>query len=426
MDKKLRIAELKKIRKAGNTCGTKDIYYKDKNQTMGVFDIPLGCLIFNRHNGRIATFVKTYEKEHGSIDAETKQGKKLIAGFLWKSKEDRNKRTQKDLLQKGQLECGIVTADGVVIDGNRRFMLLEENAKKHSHPNPYFKAIILRDTLADNPKEIMCLETIYQMGVDSKVDYNPIQKYLKCRDLKCQGYSEAEIAGMMGEKSAADIEKYLSILALMDKYLKTCDCDGMYRILEVKKLEGHFVDLSNYLSRYKNERKIQGMNWSPDSPNIADMRDLYFDYMRTDFGVHEIRIIANPAKDKGFFTQDDIWESFAKVHFDTVEEVKDNEETFDEWRKNRPNTSGVDIIWARDNKFAKKVKGALKDNLRRKTRDFDDRKAKSQPLVLLQRAKKTLKNVDTSVESFRCEDVRIISHQIRKIVDDFIKKVDRG
>ena len=426
MDKKLRIAELKKIRKAGNTCGTKDIYYKDENQKMDVFDIPLNCLIFNQLNGRIATFVKTYAKEHGSINAETKQGNELIAEFLWESKKDRNKRTQKDLLQKGQLECGIVTADGVVIDGNRRFMLLKENAEKYSRPNTHFKAIILRDTLADNPKEIMCLETIYQMGVDSKVDYNPIQKYLKCRDLKREDYSATEIAGMMGEKSAADIEKYLNILALMDDYLKTWGYEDMYRILEDQKLEGHFVDLHNYLSKYRDGKGIQDINWVPEDDDIDDLKNAYFDHMRGGFVSMDLRIIANPSKGQGFFTQGEIWKDFAKDHFDKVLPIKEMEGSLDAQRKENPDAAGVDLIRARDGEFADNVEKALKENLGRRTRDLDDRNTRDAPLELLDRAKKTLNSIDPSVEGFECDEVLDISHEIRKIVEGFIKTVNKG
>ena len=424
MDKKLRIAELKKIRKAGNTCGTKDIYYKDENQKMDVFDIPLNCLIFNQLNGRIATFVKTYAKEHGSINAETKQGNELIAEFLWESKKDRNKRTQKDLLQKGQLECGIVTADGVVIDGNRRFMLLKENAEKYSRPNTHFKAIILRDTLADNSKEIMCLETIYQMGVDSKVDYNPIQKYLKCRDLKHQGYSEAEIADMMGEKNASKVEEYLNILTLMDDYLKTCGYEGMYRILEEQKLEGHFVDLHNYLSKYRDGKGV--INWVPEEDDIDDLKNAYFDYMRAGFGVHDVRIIANPSKGQGFFTQGEIWKDFAKEHFDKVLPIKEMEGSLDAQRKENPDAAGVDLIRARDGEFADNVEKALEDNVNQRKRDLDDRNKKDAPLELLERARKTLQSINSSgididAEDFKRDEFVEISQKIRKIVEGFIK-----
>jgi hypothetical protein len=37
------------------------------------------------------------------------------------------------------------------------------------------------------------------MGEDAKVDYNAIEKYLKCKDLIAYSFTEKEIGKMMGE-----------------------------------------------------------------------------------------------------------------------------------------------------------------------------------------------------------------------------------
>ena len=386
MDRALRIEKLKEIVKTKTACARKDIHYKNEKKTMDVFDIPLECLIFNQYNGRIATFVKTYEKQHSPIDATTEEGRKRIADFLWKSKENRNKITLEDLKEKGQLEYGIVTADGVVIDGNRRFMLLEENRKKHKEAVAYFKAIILEDTLESDKKEIMKLETTYQMGVDDKVDYNPIQKYLKCHDLIEQGFSEDEIAKMMSEKPS-EIKEYLSILKLMDEYLKEYGYDGMYRALETEKLEGHFVDLNNYLSRYR--RGVRGMDWVPNPEDIDELKRVYFGYMRSGSTVHEIRTIANPSRGKGIFPKRELWDCFAEKHFDIIENAG-TEKSLQEMREESPKIDVVDLISARDKKFKNKVDSKLKENRGLTERDLEDINSQNQPFELMQRAYRTL------------------------------------
>lgn len=423
MEANLRTKKLKDIRINEEPYAKKDIHYKNQNETMNVFQIPLDCLIFNQHNGRIATFVKTYEKEHGPINANTNEGEELIAKFLWDSKENRNKTTQQDLREKGQLEYGIVTSDGVVIDGNRRFMLLKKIAKDNRNPTAYFKAIILQDTLESNPKEIMRLETTYQMGVDDKVDYSPIQKYLKCHDLTAEDFTEQEISKMMGEE-VGDIKSHLSILALMDNYLETCGYEGLYRILESQKLEGHFVDLDNYQSRYTSGRKVQDMDWQPDTTDIDDLKNIYFDHMRAGYGVHDIRIIANPAKDKGFFTQQEIWENFASEHFEKVAAIKDDEKSLDKLREENSSMDSVPLILACDDDFRKKVGNDLKANLDITTRKLQDRNSQNAPLELLERAKNTLEAINPEVDTFNCPEVRDISHEIREKVEEFIRIVD--
>lgn len=87
---------------------------------MNVYEIPLEYLIYNKYNGRILSRTKTLEKQGRNIYPETEDGQKVIEDLLWKSKITRNGITKKDIYDKGQLKIGIVTKDGIVIDGNRR------------------------------------------------------------------------------------------------------------------------------------------------------------------------------------------------------------------------------------------------------------------------------------------------------------------
>ncbi|MFG6400525.1 MAG: hypothetical protein K1W07_14800, partial [Parabacteroides distasonis] len=114
---------------------------------------------------------KTLETQGVTIDPETVEGKELVERLLWDSKEEKNRRTERDLEKYGQQEPGIVTLDGIIVDGNRRAMLL--NRIKATH----FRAVILDVRLEDDQKEIERLETTYQMWADEKQDYNPIEKY---------------------------------------------------------------------------------------------------------------------------------------------------------------------------------------------------------------------------------------------------------
>lgn len=188
MDATSREQKLRELTNSQKPIGTKQLVYKsEKADAHPVYLIPVEHLIFNQYNGRIGTFVKQYEKLHGPINASLPEGEKIIIDFLWDSKESRNKETLIDLEKKGQIEYGIVTKDGVIVDGNRRCMLLKKIAEKNHTSPTYFKAVILDETIESNPKEIRKLETTFQMGVDAKVDYNPIEKYLKCRELTNDG-----------------------------------------------------------------------------------------------------------------------------------------------------------------------------------------------------------------------------------------------
>jgi hypothetical protein len=390
---------------------------------MPVYVIPVEFLIFNQYNGRIGTFVKTHEKLHGPVNASSEDGENIIVDFLWRSAEKRNIQTMRSLKENGQQEYGIVTKDGVVIDGNRRCMLLKKIAKEDREGIAYFRGVILDETLESNPKEIRKLETTYQMGVDEKVDYSPIEKYLKCQDLS-QDFTKEDIAKMMGEKTS-DIQKYLEILDLLEDYLKVCDAEGMYTRLEDEKVEGPFVDLRTYISQYEKGRVV-GKNWSPQKTDIAELKEIYFDYIRAGMRTADgIRNIGSPAKDKGFFTKKDVWENFRDTHFESVEEVVNSEKTLEDLIRERPGESPESISKARDNDFKVKVKSSLKRNLGTTKGKLDDLVDNDQPMVLLQRAINALESIDTDIDDFESKEVLGLMDKIRKMSDIHCKNLKK-
>jgi len=346
MDAKLREGKLNEL-KTGKPHAYKEMRYKGSTVKLAVFEIPVEYLVFNQYNGRIGTFVKTREKQYGPIDSSTPEGEKIIVDFLWDSKKNRNKDTLRDIKENGQLEYGIVTKDGVVIDGNRRCMILKKIAKDKNTSPAYFKAVILDDTLDSNPKEIRRLETIYQMGVDEKVDYNAIEKYLKCQDLS-RDFNLDEIGKMMGEKRT-EIKKYLDILTLMEDFLKYYDYEGMYTILNEETVEGPFVDLRGYLERQSNGKRIK-RDWNPETDDIDDLKLIYFDYIRAGLRTtHGIRNIGNPSKGQGYFNYESIWNEFKNRHYSEIDPISDKEITLEEWREKHKGDKVDKIILSRNN-----------------------------------------------------------------------------
>ncbi|MEF2798032.1 MAG: hypothetical protein U0M95_08435 [Ruminococcus sp.] len=260
MDSTTRKAKLEELKSNSNNQVMTGIplRYKGSTRTEIVWRIPLDYLIYNKYNGRIGSDVLSYETQNGELNAELDSDCELIEKFLFDSKEERNKTTMKSLLENGQQKYGIVTSDGIIVDGNRRAMLLNKLYREHEKSGnsyakvekcKYFLAIILPDDAEE--KDIQQLETIYQMGEDEKLDYNPIEKYLKCKELQRLGFTNKEISEFMSEKES-QIEEWLDILALMEEYLQEYGYDGIFTRLE--KTEGQFVDLKNYLDSYKKKR----------------------------------------------------------------------------------------------------------------------------------------------------------------------------
>ena len=403
--------------------------YKGTTRTEIVWRIPLDLLIYNKYNGRIGSDVLSYEKQNGELNAEKDDDRKIIEKFLYESKVDRNKITMDSLLKNGQQRYGIVTSDGTIVDGNRRAMLLNRLFHKRDELGytyaqvehcKYFLAIILPDDAEE--KDIQQLETIYQMGEDDKLDYNPIEKYLKCKELKRLGFSEEDIAQFMSEKPG-QIKEWLKILALMEEYLQEYGYDGIYTRLE--KTEGPFVDLQNYLESYaKQGANVRNMDWTYSDSDISDLKLVCFDYIRARYEGKEFRDIAKTGKDGSIFFFKELWDDFLKQH---QENTPVDEETVEELRQRCPGEDLSLLLKQRDNTWVEQAKGQLKGNLNRFSRRLEDNRDANKPADLLERALSALKSVDYEQSSFT-EDPHIkeMVREISKITWEMKKILERG
>ncbi|ABX43281.1 hypothetical protein [Lachnoclostridium phytofermentans] len=429
MDAIIRKRELEKIKQDSSNVQMTGIplRYKSEIRKENVYKIPLEYLIYNKYNGRIGTEVQSYETQNGPLNPEVDTDKIIIEKFLYDSKQDRNKKTMESLLKNGQQRYGIVTADGKIVDGNRRASLLnklfaERTAMNHTFSEvehcQYFFAIILPDDATE--KDMQQLETIYQMGEDDKLDYNAIEKYLKCKELK-KYFTNKDIADFMGEESEKQIKKWLDILELMEEYLDTYGYTGIYTRLE--KTEGPFVDLQGYLESYKNRSaNTSSVDWAYDESDISDLKLVCFDYIRARYEGKEFRDIAKTGKEGSIFAHKDIWDEFKKMHM----EIPNDEECVDVLRAKQPNEELSQLLRSRDIDWSKKVKSHLEGNLRRQTSKLEDKRDANQPLKLLERAYNAINSVDTSQDGF-FDNPRVLEYikDISKITWDMKKLLDR-
>lgn len=378
------------------------IAFDGEKRAFDAFKIPLSCLIYNKHNGRIGAQVKSLERQGLVLDPQTEEGEKKIAKLLWESKQNRNQQTLDNLLQNGQQKFGIVTRDGVIIDGNRRAMLLntiwnkreEYRAKNHNVDEcQYFIAVIL-DELAED-KRVLRLETTFQMGEDEKLDYDPIEKYLKCKDLRAVGFEEKDIAQMMGEERET-ITEWLGIMKLMDQYLDHLGYSGIYTRLE--KREGQFVDLHRYLQRYDGEEKSSMVTWPYEKEDVADLKSVAFDYIRAQYEGKEFRTLGKPSKSESAFCQRGVWDELLSAHKAGVESIV--EKSVEELRRDSPGVDLSKLLAARDDEWTKIAMDTLKANLGKATSQLDDIQRSSEPVKLLDKASDALNSIKVDVPIF--------------------------
>ncbi len=409
MNRETRKERIKQITERGNPPETHRILWMERLEPMGAYDIPLECLVYNKYNGRILSRTKTLEIQGRTIDVETDEGKATIERLLWESKEGRNQTTMDDIAQKGQLKVGIVTNDGIVIDGNRRLMLLNKLKKSH------FRAIVLPVALEEEPIEVERLETTYQMGEDEKLGYNPIEKYLKATQLfkkLREQFSKEEairkIANWMGE-SDGEIEDYLDVAKVIDDYLDYLNYKGIYAMADTPNdgKEDLFKYLKKWIKTFEGKGSDKGFDGYTQG-DVDDLKTVCFDYIRAKIGKSYdgkiFRHIADGQKMSHFFGNKEIWTSFREDHFQFVSSA--GEEVDAKYPIDYDSQNLEKSLSNRDMAFMELVQDQLTENIDKHLTKLRNKQAAHKPLKLVTDAKDSLEAIDKRHSSFDTPEVQ--------------------
>jgi hypothetical protein len=360
--------------------GHQEIMWEDDLQSLPVYKVRLDYLVYNKYNGRILSRTESIEQQYGKdyIKAETEDGKKYIADLLWESKLDRNKKTKEDIEKNGQKDVGIITRDGIIIDGNRRAMLLNRiNDEGKVKNRDYFKAIILPVTLDENRIEIEKLETSYQMGADEKLGYNPIEKYLKVKNLKNKGVSVVEISDWMGE-SESTVDEYIAVMKTMDDYLDYMSYNGIYTQLDGR--EDQFINLTKWLDTFYGGGSSKAFDGYTDS-DVDDLKLISFDYIRVKYEGKKFRLLGYGLSQNHFFGNKQTWESFRDAHFKNISPLYDLEEKI-----NLDSPKLTTSLNSRDTDFTNKAENLLDDNLSDHQQKIFNQRYKAEPEKLISKS----------------------------------------
>src|SRR3989344_5388254 len=353
MNREIIKEKLRDIRDKGEPMETGiPLSYRTGTRKFNSFEVPLAYLMYNKKNGRIASRVKSYEKEKEESDVETKEGKAIIERFLLAAHPSDNKRTEESIARKGQLVRGIVTTEGIIVDGNRRASILNKINEEREYwvkkgidvgHAKYFTTIILPDDITREEVEEIEIET--QFGEEEKVDYNPIEKYLKAKDLSNSSKSNFDISRAMGlGDDAKTIDTYLMVMKLMDEYLEYLGYDGIYTQLDDR--EGQLLDLYNALKKYN---RGSGVCWGCDETDINEFKCLAFEFIRSRYEGKEFReLFIIFGKEKS------IWNKFKEKTFNFIESVKEKEPKVDEILESNTNDE-TKALKERDEGFRKQV-----------------------------------------------------------------------
>ena len=200
-----------------------------KSATNNVYRIPIKFLVPNIYNDRIAGRIREFEElNKRELSFDNIEDIDVIYDFIDKEHPKENKTTFEDLKYNGQREHGIITNDGIVIDGNRRLMLLRKilslkvselkNLNINKEEFEYFDAIVYLEDL--DKKGIIEKETQIQIAREGPITYNRINLYIKIDNMIKLNMSFDDIATFMGHGyKKNDIKIMHETFELMSEYL---------------------------------------------------------------------------------------------------------------------------------------------------------------------------------------------------------------
>lgn len=236
--------------KLGEPVSSKKLTIQGMTKIFDVYRIPIEHLIYNKKNGRIATYVSQFIDEGNEFPmGDNEAFNKIIEGYIEKSNPDALKKTKANIKIISQTEPAVVLANGVVLDGNRRFTSLRQLSREGAGAEfSYLEAVILENGNYTE-KDIKRLELNLQHAVESKVDYNPIDRLVDIyRDLIEEGgtFSPEEYARET-QMTLNKVEEEIAIANLMVEYLDYVRQPLKFYIARDQKIDGPIREIYKIL-----------------------------------------------------------------------------------------------------------------------------------------------------------------------------------
>ena len=229
--------------------------------------VPIELLRFRAENKRINVNVKTHLKKHPELsDSDFFKDIKyqeLLGSFLYEQNKARTSELKELIHADGQDEPAISTADGFLIDGNRRRYVMGELHKENPSDEKfkYMKVVLLPgdDGISDKSKrlddggiptiqELDSIERIIQRRKTGKLEFTDYGEAVTIRDeleqMNFEDYlrldsTKNEILDDPKKVRKAEEEvwkKYLGPLEICEDYLRFTDNDGLLDIIQKKGL----------------------------------------------------------------------------------------------------------------------------------------------------------------------------------------------
>ena len=215
------------------------ISYGGELHTQQVYKIPLRYLVYNIRNGRFrAELLEKEEELHRRFNPADKLDEQIIKTLLLNQDKNATEILKADLKKHGQIDPGIITFDGAVINANRRMAILSVLFDETRDTKFSYLRVARLPQGVDEP-DIWRIEAGLQFAKDFRLDYAGINELLKLKEGIKEGLTPKDISvALQGRFSAKKVKEKLEILKLIESHLEfTGKKEEYFRIQEDRDLE---------------------------------------------------------------------------------------------------------------------------------------------------------------------------------------------
>jgi len=222
-----------------------------------VIRVPVGELRFNVQLGRLILDRYTTIHVEGGGDPEDTDVQRGIEEQILSLRE--TEELLRELRRDGQLEPGIITDDGYVINGNRRLASLRRLEKETGGQRFHYMEVGVLP--AASPEDLFLLEANLQMSPDTRARYGPVTAAVQVKRGLVDFQLKKKMVAEAMRLTEPELQEQLDILDLIDGYLAFVKQPGKYSLVEVtpgEKAAGQgkwwvFVEIYNLQKAYKND-----------------------------------------------------------------------------------------------------------------------------------------------------------------------------
>ena len=204
--------------------------YQNTAQQLPVVRLPVELPIYRMANGRTRTEQLKYVRQHslppeffsaGQENQDAQQAQHELLDRFSKEGTTSIIPIATVLAEGRQTDPILITAAGVIVNGNRRVAAMRElyaTGESTYHAFSHVVCRVLPAAISD--KEIKEIEIRLQMQPETKLPYTWVNEALTIKDLMLSGFSRDEIARDMRKQQPREIDISLQALTHADIYLK--------------------------------------------------------------------------------------------------------------------------------------------------------------------------------------------------------------